>query len=249
MEQATGSEGHSSLETGCSTQARASQRYDTVNSTRLIVLALAVSVAAPLLAPAFAAGARPQTIIFFGDSITAGYGLENPGDAFPGLIEARIEGAGLPFRVVNAGLSGETSAGGLRRVDWILRQPCDVFVLGLGGNDGLRGIDPADIQRNLTGILEKVRNKYPDAALVVAGMQIFPSMGEDYRRAYEAAFPAVAAVTGAALIPFLLEGVGGVPELNLGDGIHPTPEGHRIVAETVWSVIEPVLKQRVETAR
>ncbi|HEY5552982.1 MAG TPA: GDSL-type esterase/lipase family protein, partial [Opitutaceae bacterium] len=133
-----------------------------------------------------AAFAAEQSIIFFGDSITAGYGLENPDEAFPGLIAARIEAAGLRFRVVNAGLSGETSAGGLRRVDWILRQPCDVFVLGLGGNDGLRGIDPMHIQRNLVAILAKVRAKNPDAALVVAGMQIFPSMGEDYRGAYQA---------------------------------------------------------------
>lgn len=190
-----------------------------------------------------------QTIIFFGDSITAGYGLDNPDDAFPGLIAARIEAAGLPFRVVNAGLSGETSAGGLRRVDWILRQPCDVFVLALGGNDGLRGLDPAEIQRNLTAILAKVRANNPDVALVVAGMQIFPSMGEDYRVAYRAAFPAVAEATGATLIPFLLEGVGGNPRLNQADGIHPTPEGHRIVAETAWSVIRPVLEERASSGR
>jgi acyl-CoA thioesterase-1 len=191
-----------------------------------------------------AAFADEQTIIFFGDSITAGYGLDNPDEAFPGLIAARIEAAGLPYRVVNAGLSGETSAGGLRRVDWILRQPCDVFVLGLGGNDGLRGLDPAEIERNLVAILAKVRAKNPDTALVVAGMQIFPSMGEDYRVAYQAAFPAAAGAAGAAVIPFLLEGVGGVPEMNLGDGIHPTAEGHRIVAETVWQVLRPVLEVR-----
>lgn len=196
-----------------------------------------------------AAVAAEQTIIFFGDSITAGYGLENPDEAFPGLIEARIEAAGLPYRVVNAGLSGETTAGGLRRVDWILRQPCDVFVLGLGGNDGLRGIDPAEIERNLVAILAKVRTKNPDAALVVAGMQIFPSMGEDYRAAYRAAFPAAAGAAGAEVIPFLLDGVGGVPELNLGDGIHPTAEGHRIVAENVWRVLRPVLEGQASAAR
>jgi acyl-CoA thioesterase-1 len=196
-----------------------------------------------------AAVAAEQTIIFFGDSITAGYGLENPDEAFPGLIAAKIEAEGLPYRVVNAGLSGETSAGGLRRVDWILRQPCDVFVLGLGGNDGLRGIDPAEIERNLAAILAKVRAKNPDAALVVAGMQIFPSMGDDYRNAYRAAFPAAGATAGATVIPFLLEGVGGVPELNMGDGIHPTAEGHRIVAETVWQVLRPVLEGRASSDR
>lgn len=193
--------------------------------------------------------AAEQTIIFFGDSITAGYGLDNPDEAFPGLIAAKIEEAGLPYRVVNAGLSGETTAGGLRRVDWILRQPCDVFVLGLGGNDGLRGIDPAEIERNLVAILAKVRAKNPDATLVVAGMQIFPSMGEDYRGAYQAAFPAAAQATGATLVPFLLEGVGGVSELNMGDGIHPTAEGHRIVAENVWRVLRPVLEKRAASER
>lgn len=200
--------------------------------------ALAFAAATP------AAAAAEQAIIFFGDSITAGYGLENPDEAFPGLIAARIGAAGLPYRVVNAGLSGETTAGGLRRVDWILRQPCDVFVLGLGGNDGLRGIDPAEIERNLIAILAKVRAKNPDAVLVVAGMQIFPSMGEDYRTAYRAAFPAAAEAAGATFIPFLLDGVGGVPELNMGDGIHPTAEGHRIVVENVWRVLGPVLERR-----
>lgn len=189
--------------------------------------------------------AAEQTIIFFGDSLTAGYGLENPDDAFPGLIAAKIEEAGLPFRVVNAGLSGETTAGGVRRTDWILRQPCDVFVLELGGNDGLRGLDPAEIERNLLEILAKVRAKNPGAALVVAGMQIFPSMGQDYREAYEAVFPRVAEKAGATLIPFLLDGVGGVPEINLGDGIHPTAYGHTIVAETAWEVLRPVLERRV----
>jgi acyl-CoA thioesterase-1 len=212
-------------------------------TTAAVLAACALALAIP------SAVAEEQTIIFFGDSITAGYGLENPDEAFSGLIAARIEAAGLPYRVVNAGLSGETTAGGLRRVDWILRQPCDVFVLGLGGNDGLRGIDPVEISRNLVGILAKVRAKNPDAALVIAGMQIFPSMGEDYRNAYQAAFPAAAEATGATLIPFLLDGVGGIPELNLGDGIHPTAEGHRVVAENVWRVLGPVLTERASSER
>jgi len=192
---------------------------------------------------------REQTIIFFGDSLTAGYGLENPDDAFPGLIAAKIEAAGLPFRVVNAGLSGETTAGGIRRTDWILRQPCDVFVLELGGNDGLRGLSPTDIEANLLEIFAKVRAKNPDTVLVVAGMQIFASMGQDYRGAYEAVFPRVAEVAGATLVPFLLDGVGGIPRLNQADGIHPTAEGHKIVAETVWEVIRPVLEQRASVVR
>jgi len=220
-----------------------------MNVSRSYFAAAFLVVSALVMAIPTAAADAERTIIFFGDSITAGYGLDNPDDAFPGRIGVRIEEAGLPYRVVSAGLSGETSAGGLRRVDWILRQPCDVFVLALGGNDGLRGIDPAEIERNLVGILAKVRAKNPDAALVIAGMQIFPSMGEDYRTAYRAAFPAAAAASEATLIPFLLEGVGGVPELNLGDGIHPTAEGHRIVAENVWRVLEPVLEQKANAAR
>ena len=190
------------------------------------------------------AAAGKQTIIFFGDSIAAGMGLEDPDLAYPGVIEQRIEKEGLPFRVVNAGLSGETSAGGLRRVDWILRQPCDVFVLELGANDGLRGLNPNEMKLNLIGILGKVHSKYPKAALVVAGMEIFPSMGEDYREGFESVFPEVAEITHAVLIPFLLENVGGVPSLNQADGIHPTVEGHRIVADNVWQVLEPLLKQR-----
>ena len=220
-----------------------------MNVSRSYFAAAFLVVSALVMAIPTAAADAERTIIFFGDSITAGYGLDNPDDAFPGRIGVRIEEAGLPYRVVSAGLSGETSAGGLRRIDWILRQPCDVFVLALGGNDGLRGIDPAEIERNLVGILAKVRAKNPDAALVIAGMQIFPSMGEDYRTAYRAAFPAAAAASEATLIPFLLEGVGGVPELNLGDGIHPTAEGHRIVAENVWRVLEPVLEQKANAAR
>ena len=164
-----------------------------VNPRRLFgPLAPALVLALAVVGPARAATAKKQTIIFFGDSITAGYGLDDPDEAYPGVIESRIREAGLPFRVVNAGLSGETSAGGLRRVDWILKQPCDVFVLALGGNDGLRGLDPTDMKHNLIGILAKVHAKYPRATLVVAGMKIFPSMGEDYREGFETVFPEVA---------------------------------------------------------
>jgi acyl-CoA thioesterase-1 len=186
--------------------------------------------------------AEPRTIVFFGDSLTAGYGLTDPTtDAYPALIQEKIEQAHLDWRVVNAGLSGETSAGGLRRIDWILRQPVDVFVLALGGNDGLRGISPAVTRSNLQQILDRVRAKNPKAKLVVAGMQMPSEMGADYTRAFQEIFPEVAEKSGAAFVPFLLEGVGGHSDLNQPDRIHPTSQGHAVVAETVWKVLRPLL--------
>ena len=186
--------------------------------------------------------AAPKTILIFGDSLTAGLGLDDPAtQAYPALLQKNIVAAGLPYRVINGGLSGETTAAGLRRIDWMLRERVDVFVLALGGNDGLRGILPPVTRANLAGILEKVRAKYPDAKLVVAGMQMPPNLGPDYLAAYRAVFPEVAKATGATLIPFLLDGVGGVPELNQHDGIHPTAKGHEQVAETVWRVLRPLL--------
>lgn len=174
-----------------------------------------------------------MTILFFGDSITAGYGIDEQ-EAFPALIQQRIDSLGLPYRAVNAGLSGETSAGGLRRIDWILQQPVDIFILELGGNDGLRGVSPDDTRNNLEEIIDRVRAKYPDARIILAGMQIPPNLGPDYAQAFADVYPSVARNKQVEFIPFILEGVGGIAELNLPDGIHPTAEGHRIVAETVW---------------
>ena len=189
-----------------------------------------------------ARAADDKTVIFFGDSLTAGLGLEDPAiDAYPAVIQKKITDARLPWRVVNAGLSGDTPAGGLRRVDWILRQQVDVFVLALGGNDGLRGIDPALTRANLQGIIDKVKARYPAAKIVLAGMMMPPSMGEDYARAFRDLYPALAEKNGIALVPFLLEGVGGSPELNQADGIHPTAKGHAMVAETVWKVLKSLL--------
>jgi acyl-CoA thioesterase-1 len=183
-----------------------------------------------------------STIVFFGDSLTAGYGLADPGSqAYPALIQEKIDAAGLPWRIVNAGLSGETTSGGLRRVDWILRQPVDIFVLALGGNDGLRGIDPAVSRANLQKIVDRVRAKYPKVKVVLAGMQMPPAMGEDFSRDFERMFPDVAGKTDATLVPFLLEGVGGRVEFNQPDRIHPTAKGHALIAETVWKVLRPLL--------
>ena len=152
------------------------------------------------------------------------------------MIQERITAAGLPWRVVNAGLSGETSSGGLRRVDWVLRQPADLLVLELGANDGLRGVPPAIIEANLDAIIRRVRFLRPSARIVLAGMRMPTNMGDDYARSFAAVFTHVAARERIPLIPFLLEGVGGRAELNQGDGIHPTAAGDRIVADNVWRV-------------
>lgn len=190
-----------------------------------------------------AADTAPKTILFFGDSLTAGYGLDDATtEAFPGLVQKKITAAGLPYRVVNAGLSGETTAGGLRRIDWVLRAPVDLFVLELGGNDGLRGLPPTVATQNLQGIIAKVRAKNPKVKLIIAGMHMPVNMGADYAREFSAVFPALARANDAILIPFLLDGVGGVPALNQPDGIHPNAEGHQIVAETVWKALAPLLK-------
>lgn len=199
--------------------------------------------AATASAPLTASAPPPKTILFFGDSLTAGYGLDDAAtEAFPGLLQEKITAAGLPYRVINAGLSGETTAGGLRRIDWILRTPVDVFVLELGGNDGLRGLPAAVAAKNLQAILDKVRAKNPSVKLVIAGMMMPVSMGDAYTREFAAIYPALAKANGAVLIPFLLEGVGGKAELNLPDGFHPNVAGHQIVADVIWKTLEPVLK-------
>lgn len=188
------------------------------------------------------APAATRTIVFFGDSLTAGYGLDDPAnDAYPAVIQKKITAAGLPWKVVNAGLSGETTSGGARRIDWVLRQPVDVFVLALGGNDGLRGIEPGVSRASLQRIMDRVREKNPSAKLVLAGMMMPESFGADYTRQFAAMYPELAKQNSATLIPFLLEGVGGIAALNQGDQIHPNPKGHAMVAETVWKVIQPLL--------
>jgi acyl-CoA thioesterase I len=199
------------------------------------------SVLACVVGSAFAADTA-RTIVFFGDSLTAGYGLADPtSEAFPALIQDKIQAAGLNWRVVNAGLSGETTAGGLRRVDWVLRQPVDIFVLALGANDGLRGVSPTSSRNNLQQIIDHVHAKNPNAKIVVAGMQMPPAMGADFAKAFEQMFPAIARKNDAALVPFLLDGVGGRIDLNQADRIHPTAEGHAVIAETVWKVLRPLL--------
>jgi acyl-CoA thioesterase-1 len=182
----------------------------------------------------------PAKILFFGDSITAGYGL-NPDKAFPALIQQQIDSLGLNYTVVNAGLSGETSAGGLRRVDWVLQQRVDIFVLELGGNDGLRGLNLQQTKANLQGIIDKVIAKYPQSLIVLAGMEVPPNLGANYTLEFRELYVELAQENDVLFIPFILEGVGGVPELNLPDQIHPNEEGHRKVAQHVWGYLVNVL--------
>lgn len=185
---------------------------------------------------------RTKTILFFGNSLTAGYGIEEE-DAFPGLIQKKIDSMGLSYKVINGGLSGETTASGLSRLEWFLEEKPDIFVLELGGNDGLRGIQLSETEKNLKKIIELVSDTYPETKLVLAGMQIPPNMGLDYTNSFAGIYPKIASqYKQLTFIPFLLEGVGGDPELNLPDGIHPTEEGHLIVAETVWIYLLPLLQ-------
>jgi len=183
---------------------------------------------------------KKKNIVFFGNSLTAGYGL-SPEQAFTYLIQKRIDSLGLPYNVVNAGVSGETSAGGKTRIDWILQQPVDIFVLELGANDGLRGIPLSETRKNLQDIIDSVKTKHRQAKLLFAGMQIPPNMGQKYAGEFRDMFGELATKNSMALIPFLLEGVGGEPDLNQADGIHPNEAGSKIVAENVWKELQKLL--------
>jgi len=201
-----------------------------VNNVLIIALALL-----------FQTGMTPKTILFFGDSITAGYGLSAE-DAYPAHVEAALVKKGIKVKVVNAGLSGETSAGGLSRIDWILRQPIDIFILELGANDGLRGLPLDQTRTNLQAIIDKVKAKNPEVKIVLAGMMVPPNLGKEYTTEFKNIYPDLAKANKAELIPFLLEGVAGDGKLNIADGIHPNVAGHKIVAKTVLQIVEPLLK-------
>ncbi|MCC5808192.1 MAG: arylesterase [Opitutales bacterium] len=208
-----------------------------------------IAVVALLLALAFiwtrvqAAEPEPEPVrvLAFGDSLTAGYGLD-PEDAYPALLEAIARDKGFHLTVRNAGLSGETTAGGLRRIGWVLRQPVDVLILALGANDALRGQDPEATENNLRTIIAEAREAHPDVTILLAGMFAPPNLGSDYRRAFDGIFPRIAEDEEVRLVPFLLEGVAGDPSLNQADGIHPTREGQRIMARTVWAELHRALE-------
>ena len=200
-----------------------------------------IALALSLFLPVHAAESPKKTLVFLGDSLTAGLGVQ-ASEAFPALVAEKIRAAGLPVEVQNAGLSGDTSAGGLRRIDWVLQRPVDLLVIELGANDGLRGQDLKSMKANLQSIIEKTKAKNPEVKIVLAGMQVPPNMGADYASGFAKVYSELAKENNATLIPFLLEGVGGVRELNQGDQIHPSPAGHRVIADLVWKTLEPMLR-------
>jgi acyl-CoA thioesterase-1 len=183
-----------------------------------------------------------RTVLMVGTSLTAGLGLE-PDDAYPALLQRKADSVGLHVDFVNAGLSGETSAGALRRIDWLLRGPADVVVIESGANDGLRGLNVDSTRANLRAIIGKVKAARPRARILLAQMEAPPNLGAKYTAAFSAMYQDVAKEEGIALMPFLLQGVAGVTRLNQGDGIHPNEEGEQIVASNVWSALEPVLRE------
>jgi acyl-CoA thioesterase-1 len=183
---------------------------------------------------------KDKTILFFGDSLTAGMGL-NIEEAFPAVIQRKIDSLGLPYKVINAGISGETTAGGKNRIDWVLNQKVDIFVLELGANDGLRGVPLTETRRNLQAIIDIVKKKNPDTKIILAGMQIPPNLGIEYTTEFNNIFSELAAKNNLPLIPFLLENVAGIADLNQNDGIHPTAEGHKILADNTWVILKEYL--------
>lgn len=182
-----------------------------------------------------------KTILFFGDSLTAGFGLDDVNDAFPAIIQTNIDSLSLGYTVINSGLSGETTAGGKNRINWVLNQKIDIFILELGANDGLRGVPLKETRKNLQIIIDAVLEKNASTKIILAGMQLPPNMGQDYINEFKTIFPELAKKNNLYLIPFLLKDVGGIAKLNQADGIHPTVEGQKILAKNVWTILEPII--------
>jgi acyl-CoA thioesterase-1 len=201
-------------------------------AARCVLLALVLLVAGP-------ARADERVIVALGDSLTAGLGVAAD-EAYPALLEDRLRRAGLPYRVVNAGVSGDTSAGGLRRLDWVLRSGPEVAIVALGANDGLRGVPVATLRDNLTAIVTTLQAR--GVRVLLIGMRLPPNYGRVYADAFAETFRLVARRTSTSFLPFLLDGVGGEPSLNQADGIHPNAAGHRVVAERVWPALKPLLR-------
>ena len=183
-----------------------------------------------------------KTILFFGNSLTAGMGLEMD-EAFPSLIQDKIDSLQLDYKVINAGLSGETTASGMNRLNWVLKQKTDIFILELGANDGLRGIPLAETRKNLQIIIDRVRQKNQSTKIILAGMMIPPNMGPEYTNEFRDIFPSLAKKNDIFLIPFILENVAGIKDLNQEDGIHPTSIGHKIVANNVWEILQKAIRK------
>jgi acyl-CoA thioesterase-1 len=190
---------------------------------------------------------RSKTILCFGDSITAGYGLDDNSDAFPALLQQKIDALRLNYTVINSGLSGETTAGGKSRINWVMNQNIDIFILELGANDGLRGVPLSETRLNLQAIIDVVREKSPDTKIILAGMELPPNMGQDYTNEFRSIFASLAKKNDVDFIPFILKDVGGIAELNQSDGIHPNIEGHKILANTVWEVLKPMITEQQES--
>jgi acyl-CoA thioesterase-1 len=209
-------------------------------STMRVLLMLITVLFAPL--GGLRAEGEGKTILILGDSLTAGYGLD-PAQAYPAVLEEKIRDTGLEWQVINAGVSGDTSAGGLRRIGWLLRRNVDILVLELGANDGLRGIQLDVTKGNLQQVIDRTRKAHPGVEIVIVGMMVPPNLGPDYSTQFRELFVELAEENQVELVPFLLEGVAGRPELNLPDGIHPTAEGHRIIADTVWKTLLPLLRE------
>lgn len=184
-----------------------------------------------------------NVVLCFGNSITEGFGLESE-QSYPSLLQNKMDSLGYPYSVVNAGISGETTSGGRGRLNWVLKQNVKIFILELGANDGLRGIPLSETKKNLQAIIDTVRFKIPEAKIVLAGMQIPPNLGQEYTNEFKNIFPELAKENKISIIPFLLEGVAGIPELNQKDGIHPTAEAQPKLVENVWEVLEPLLKRQ-----
>jgi len=183
-----------------------------------------------------------KNILVFGDSLTAGYGLDDPqSESYPAVLQTKLDSAKLPYHIINGGLSGETSAGGKSRIDWLLKQKVDVFILELGANDGLRGLPVSETEKNLQTIIDKVKAKYPNAKLMLTGMMVPPNMGADYSASFRAIFAKLANKNQMTLVPFLLQNVAGIKQLNQADGIHPTAKGAKVVAQNVWSKLKGML--------
>jgi acyl-CoA thioesterase-1 len=182
-----------------------------------------------------------KTILCFGDSITAGYGLDDSNDAFPAILQQKIDSLNLDYTVINSGVSGETTAGGKSRIDWVIKQNVNIFLLELGANDGLRGVPLTETRSNLQAIIDVVREKCPETKIILAGMELPPNMGQDYTTGFRQLYADLAEKNSLAFIPFILKDVGGIASLNQSDGIHPTVEGHKIVANTVWETLKPLL--------
>ncbi|MFB9057793.1 arylesterase [Mariniflexile ostreae] len=185
--------------------------------------------------------APTKTILCFGDSITAGYGLDDTADAYPGLLQQKVDSLGLNYTIINSGVSGETTAGGKNRIDWVIKQPVSIFLLELGANDGLRGVPLQETKSNLQAIIDVVKEKSPDTTIILAGMELPPNMGQAYTTAFKQLYADLAQKNTLEFIPFILKDVGGVASLNQGDGIHPNVKGHKVLAQTVWEVLQPLI--------